>query len=424
MSSQTPKPKRRGWLALLGPGILVAATGVGAGDLASAGFAGSQLGTAILWAVLVGAFFKFVVTEGLMRWQLATGQTLMEGIAHRLGRIPGLLFLPYLLFWSFFVGSALMSACGVTLHAILPLFENGETAKFVFGITCSLVGIALVYFGGYKLFETVMSICIVVMVVTVVLSATLLAPSLGELISGLLVPTIPKIGTDGVSWTLALIGGVGGTVTILCYGYWIAESGRSDSTALSLCRIDLGIGYFVTALFGVAMIIITSSVTVSGTGTGLIIETASALEDALGPAGRWMFLIGAFGAVFSSLLGVWQSIPYLFADIWRLFVLTEIDHDHENEKTKAISPRSRPYLAYLVALGTIPALGLLVDFRELQKWTGVVGAYFLPLLTSVLLLLNGRKSWIGAYRNRPLTVVVLVLILGFFLSMAWIQWRR
>jgi Mn2+/Fe2+ NRAMP family transporter len=121
--------KPSNWLRLIGPGLLVAATGVGAGDLASAGFAGSHLGTAILWAVLVGAFFKFVITEGLMRWQLATGQTLLEGMAHRLGRIPGWLFLPYLLLWSFFVGSALMSACGVTLHAIFPVFENGVTAK-------------------------------------------------------------------------------------------------------------------------------------------------------------------------------------------------------------------------------------------------------------------------------------------------------
>jgi len=38
----------------------------------------------------------------------------------------------------------------------------------------------------------------------------------------------------------------------------------------------------------------------------------------VGPAARWAFLVGAWGAVFSSLLGVWQSVPYLFADCWRL----------------------------------------------------------------------------------------------------------
>ena len=45
-----------GFLIVIGPGLLVAATGVGAGDLATASFTGSQLGTAVLWAVLVGGF--------------------------------------------------------------------------------------------------------------------------------------------------------------------------------------------------------------------------------------------------------------------------------------------------------------------------------------------------------------------------------
>ena len=73
-------------LTIIGPGILVAATGVGAGDLATATFTGTKLGLAILWAVVLGAFFKFVLNEGLTRWQLATGDTLLEGASNCLGR--------------------------------------------------------------------------------------------------------------------------------------------------------------------------------------------------------------------------------------------------------------------------------------------------------------------------------------------------
>ena len=76
---------RRSPLAIIGPGLLVAATGIGAGDLATAGFAGSSLGAAVLWTVVLGAFLKFVLNEGLARWQLATGETLLEGAVDRLG---------------------------------------------------------------------------------------------------------------------------------------------------------------------------------------------------------------------------------------------------------------------------------------------------------------------------------------------------
>jgi Mn2+/Fe2+ NRAMP family transporter len=54
------KPKLSLW-AVLGPGLLLAATGVGGGDLATATFVGGVLGTAVLWAIAVGAFMNFVV---------------------------------------------------------------------------------------------------------------------------------------------------------------------------------------------------------------------------------------------------------------------------------------------------------------------------------------------------------------------------
>ncbi|MGD8528679.1 MAG: Nramp family divalent metal transporter, partial [Methyloceanibacter sp.] len=72
-------PRRPSLVAMVGPGLLLAATGVGAGDLATGSFVGSLLGTAVLWAVVVGALMKFFVTEGLARWQIATGETLLEG---------------------------------------------------------------------------------------------------------------------------------------------------------------------------------------------------------------------------------------------------------------------------------------------------------------------------------------------------------
>ena len=47
MSQPTAEPARKSLLSILGPGMLVAATGVGAGDLAGGALAGERLGTAI-----------------------------------------------------------------------------------------------------------------------------------------------------------------------------------------------------------------------------------------------------------------------------------------------------------------------------------------------------------------------------------------
>ncbi len=271
--------------AIIGPGLLVAATGIGAGDLATASFAGSFLGTGILWAAVVGAFLKFVVTEGLARWQLATGDTLLEGVVGKLGRGVGWLFLPYLLLWSFFVASALMSACGVTLHAMIPLFDNADHGKVAFGILSSVIGLSLVLTGGYQLFEKVMRVCIGFMFFTVVVTAALLWPGTGEVARGLLVPSIPDLNGDGLTWTVALLGGIGGTFTVLCYGYWIREEGRSGSEHLRTCRIDLGMAYTMTAVFGIAMVIIGSTIEIEGGGATLLVSLSEQLAKPLGPMG-------------------------------------------------------------------------------------------------------------------------------------------
>ncbi len=401
-------------MLMIGPGLLLAATGVGAGDLATSSFVGGLLGTAVLWAVVVGAFFKFVVTEGLARFQLATGETLIEGAVARLGRGVVWLFLPYLLLWSFFVGSALMSATGVTLHAMLPVFDDAERGKVVFGVAASLAGLVLVWFGGYRLFETVMRVCIVVMLVTVVVAAGLLWPGTLNVLEGLLIPRIPEAGGQGLSWTLALIGGVGGTLTVLCYGYWLREEGRTRGEDLRVCRIDLATGYGVTAVFGLAMVIVGSSISIEGTGARLLVMLSDRLEEVMGPAGKWLFLVGALGAVFSSLLGVWQSVPYLFADCWGLL-------KGGGETATRVDTKAPPYRAYLLLIATVPMLGLFWGFRDIQLAYALTGALLFPVLALALLIFNGRSAWVGAkFRNRPLTIAALVVVLLFF---SWIALR-
>lgn len=410
-------------LQIIGPGILVAATGVGAGDLAAASLTGSAVGLAVLWAVVVGALLKFVLNEGLTRWQLATGTTLLEGCAERLGRSVLRVFLVYLVVWSVLVAAALMSAAGVTAHAMFPLAgsspEAAVTDKWIYGILHSLLAVALVKLGSYRLFEKSMAAMIAIMFVTVVSCAVAMRPPLVEVLKGLLLPTIPA---GGASWTIALIGGIGGTVTILCYGYWIREEGREGIDQLSICRIDLATGYVMTAIFGLSMVVIGNSLgPMEGGGARLMVQIAEHFQATFGTAGpiaKWALLIGAWGAVFSSMLGVWQSVPYLFADLWQLL-------NDSNRPDAKIDTSSRPYQVYLYAIATVPILPLLAfNFQTMQKVYAVVGALFIPLLAVVLLKLNGRGDWVGeGNKNSIWTKLALVGALVLFAAAGAVEIR-
>jgi Mn2+/Fe2+ NRAMP family transporter len=403
------KPKLS-FLAILGPGLLLAATGIGGGDLTTATFVGGMLGTSVLWAVALGAFMKFVITEGLARWQLATGQTLIEGVVHRAGPVVIWIFLPYFLLWSFFVASAQMSSNGVALHALIPLFDDDRTGKIVFGVLASLAGLGLVSRGGYRWFEVAMKIGIGVMFMTIALTAVALWPGAGEILRGLFVPTMPRADTEAVTWTVSLIGGIGGTLTVLAYGYWLREEGRTHPDDLRTCRIDLAASYSVVALFGIFMVIVGQSVKVEGEGTTMLIVLSERLGEELGPIGKWLFLIGTLGTVFSSLLGVWQATPYLFAECWRLGV---------RKDPKPVDTSAPTYRWFLLVLAIVPMLGLFASFREVQKLYTFIGAYIFPTLAVVLIVFNSRAAWVGQrFKNHPVTIVILAGVLAFFIWMA------
>ena len=397
---------RFAFLAVLGPGILVAATGVGAGDLLTASYAGSRHGLVLLWAAWLGAIVKWFLNEGIARWQMATDTTVLEGWTDRLGRWIRWVFLCYLLVWSVFTAGALINACGVAGTGLLPLSDDLRMSKIIWGVVHSVAGLLLVRLGGFKLFERLMSVFIAVMFVSVILTALLIRPDWGAVAVGLTVPRIPE---GGLGYLLGVLGGVGGTVTLLSYGYWIREKNRHGAQGVRICRIDLGVGYLMTALFGVALIIIGSRVQLEK-GPSMALELAGQLGGVMGPAGKWVFLVGFWGAVFSSLLGVWQSTPYFFADF---LALNRRERGHRLEGVDLA--RTVPYRVYLVLITFVPLPLLWLSVERAQLIYAVLGSLFMPLLALTLLLMNNRARWVGReLRNGWVTNVVLVGTLLFF----------
>jgi Mn2+/Fe2+ NRAMP family transporter len=107
-------------LRSLGPGLILAAAGIGAGDAVVASVTGIKFGPTLLWAIALTAGLKFVLTEALARWQLATGETITRAWVTRFPRWVSVLFAAYLVFWSFLVGASLSSACGIAGASLFP----------------------------------------------------------------------------------------------------------------------------------------------------------------------------------------------------------------------------------------------------------------------------------------------------------------
>lgn len=390
-------------LSAIGPAILLTATSVGAGDILTGSLAGAEAGMAALWAVPIGVVLKWTLTEGIARWQMATGTTLLEGWMTRFSSWVQWLFLGYLLLFTLVTSGMLASACGVAGAALFPLGDR-QFSRLIWAAVHSLAGAALVLFGGYALLKRVLAVCVGAMFATVVLTAFLLAPDWSAVAQGL-VPSLPQ-GKTG--WIVGLIGAIGGTMALISYGYWIREEGRTGDDGLRACRFDLTLSYAVIGIFGMAIVIIGSRVQVRGQGAGLALLLADQLAVSLGPAGKWIFMVGFWAAVFSALLGVWQSLPYLFTDFLWLRKKAEARSSMHVEG-------SLPYRAYLACMATIPLILVSRPVVGLQLAFGLTGAMLLPLLALSLLVMNNRKDWVGSYfRNSVLLNGVLAAALFFF----------
>ncbi|RBM20866.1 iron transporter [Streptomyces sp. PT12] len=392
--AQLPKARWR----LIGPGLVVAATGVGAGDLVATAVAGERYGYTLVWAAVLGCLIKISLAEATGRWHLATGSTIFDGW-RSLGRWTMVYFGIYVTVWGFVYGATAMSASAMPLVALWP---EGPSLR-TWGIISGLLGLVCVWFNRYAVVEKLMMGFVGVMFVVVVGIAIRVGPDTAALGAGLL-PVLP----DGsVLYTLGLIGGVGGTITLAAYGYWVTAKGWTGPRWIPMMRLDNRVAYATTGLFVVAMLVIgaellnAADIALASGDRGLL-DVGEVLEDRFGTATANLFLIGFFAASFSSVIGVWHGVSLLFTDF--------VGHVRPD---RAVAPEERetswPFRAYLLWL-TFPPMGLLWLDQPigLVLTYGVVGAFFMPFLALTLFWLLNTGRVTREWRNGPLSNLMLL----------------
>jgi len=396
----TPDTKWR----IIGPGLVVAATGVGAADMVATLVAGSRYGYALLWAVILGVILKIILVEGAGRYTLATGKTIFEGW-RSLGRWTTWYFGPYILIWGFVYGGTAMSSAALPLAALFP-----SVPLTWWAVLNGLLGFGLVWMGRYEFFERITAVLVGLMFVTVVGLAAIAVPNVPEMLSGL----VPMIPDGGIFYTLALAGGVGGTITLAAYGYWLREKGWYTPKWMKVMRIDNSMAYVMTGIFVIAMLIVGAEV-VRAAGVSLsagdkgLLDLQTVLTERYGNVIGTAFLVGFWAASFSSVLGVWNGVSLMFADFWGHMRNRPADHPD----TRVGGKYFKFYLLWL----TFPPMLLFLLGKPILLILiyGVLGSLFMPFLAVTLLgLLNGHRvprEWANSkLANIALGVTALLFV--------------
>jgi Mn2+/Fe2+ NRAMP family transporter len=183
-------------------------------------------------------------------------------------------------------------------------------------------------------------------------------------------------------------------------------------------RTDVGTGYVITVIFMLAMIIVGTTM-LQGTGTSIgdeegLVALSDPLAERFGVVAKWLFLIGFWSAVTSSILGAWNGSAYLFAD----FVKTA--RRVPDEEAESYLSEKSPYFRGFLVWITFPPMILLYFGQPvlLVVIYAALGALFLPFLAATLLWLLNSERVEREYRNRILPNAVMVLALLVFAVLA------
>jgi Mn2+/Fe2+ NRAMP family transporter len=312
----------------LGPGILLAATSVGASHLVHSPRAGALFGYQLLWLVVASHLFKYPAFEFGPRYAAATGQHLLDGYA----RIPGPKHWALFVFLISTLAQGIGVLAGVVSVAGCVLWTWTQTLSTEwFSVILVALILVLLFTGGFSWLDHLNKIMMATLAVVTLLAFIPIVPG-PEALSGLVVPTIP---TGSVVLIAAILGWMPTGIDVsVWHSFWSIEKKRAagldnDTSAggraawLRTALWDMRVGYALSLCTGL-MFVIMGAVHLTGLGDSLSgVQFAAGLSTAYTRIlGRWMyhvFMLTAFFAMFSTSYTVIDGFSRSFSECCAVF---------------------------------------------------------------------------------------------------------
>jgi len=187
-----------GMLLVLGPSLIWCGEYIGSGEVIIATRTGAALGTALLWAVVVGITLKYWIGLCGARYTVATG----EGMVDCFARAPAGRYwlVPIIFIGQVFAGitsiGALAVAAATFLGELIPL---GDHSTLIWGSIVTVFACIVVGSGRFSLLKTIMGLLVLVIVIGVLYVAAHTLPALSELLVGAFGFQVPEV----PDWVLA-----------------------------------------------------------------------------------------------------------------------------------------------------------------------------------------------------------------------------
>jgi NRAMP (natural resistance-associated macrophage protein)-like metal ion transporter len=392
------------FLAVLGPGFITANVDNDSGGILTYSQAGAQYGYHLLWTIIPITLALIIVQEMCARMGVVTGKGLSDLIREEFGFRITFVMMVLLIIVNF--SNVITEFIGIS--GSVNLFH---VSKFISVPTCALLVWLLVVKGDYKGTEKIFLVASIVYIAYIfagVLSGPNWHVALRETVT---LP--PEDVWHSKAYLYMTIGVVGTTIAPWMQFYLqssVVEKGiRVRDYAAS--RLDVIVGSFFTDIVA-WFIIVACAATLYVHGFGSLQVPADAAEAMKPLAGRYAFLLFAFGLFNASIFA---------ASILPLSTAYTVCEGLGVESGVDKSFREAPFFYWLYTLliagGAITVM-LLPDSKLIQVavFSQVLNGVLLPIVLIPMLLLVNRKDLMGEHVNSLwFNVVAWVTCIGVIL---------
>ncbi len=405
MLAQTPPPPPStetrsaptsfmGVVRQLGPGLIISAAIVGSGELIVTPKLGASAGFTLLWFIILGCVLKVFIQVELGRVTVARGISTLE----TLNLVPGpRVVVSWLLWlWAIMFCATVFQVAGMVggLASILSL-AGVAMSKASLAVIIGVVTAVLLIVGRYGFIEAastwmVVAFTLCTMGAVVALQFTPYAITVGNLAEGF---SFQMPASFTVAFAAFGVIGVGAS-ELIYYPYWCLEKGyarhvgRNDGSAawadrargwMRVLRADAWVSCAIYTSATIAFYLLGAAILhakkLDVTNADMIPTLWQMYQETFGAWSLWLFLIGAFAVLYSTIFVATASNARLLADALVIFKVRTYATPAERERTIrwlcALVPLSWTvlYLIWgspitLVFVGAV-AQGLMIPFLAL-----------------------------------------------------------
>lgn len=388
----------------IGPGLILASSIVGSGELIATTVLGAENGYTLLWLIILSCLIKIVVQNELGRYAIGAGETTLEAF----DRVPGPRWRVNWLVWCWFIMvmftlmqiGGMLGGIGEVLNRQFP-----EVSILAWVWVLNFITIGLLIGGRYAMVEKVAMGLVVSFTVLTVMAAMILLKlpqyfSWTEILRGLSFQP-PE---TGLNTAVAAFGitGVGATELIM-YSYWCIEKGyaryagpRDDSPAwiqraygwIKVMGVDVVNSMVIYTFATIAFYILGAGVLhgmgLVPQGSEMVATLSNLYTETLGSWSLPIFLVGAVAVLYSTVFASTAAHCRVFADFTGMIGL----YDKTNYATRLKVTR-----IFVFVLLFIPSIYFMFlgEPVTMVKIGGTAQAAMLPIIGVAVLYLRYYK---------------------------------